>query len=84
MGRPFEQGDLLFVPVAPGAVDLGPQKAQTPAAGNAALQHRPVLEAVLDSGSMKKVHLLGGGVSDPYGQGIEAYRALTVLMEDSW
>ena len=32
-------------------------------------------EAVLDSGSMKKVHLLGGGVSDPYGQGIEAYRA---------
>ena len=24
---------------------------------------------------MKKVHLLGGGVSDPYGQGLEAYRA---------
>ena len=32
-------------------------------------------EAVLDSGSMKKAHLLGGGVSDPYGQGIEASRA---------
>ena len=38
-------------------------------------QHREIVEAVLDSGSMKKVHLLGGGVSDPYGQGIEAYRA---------
>ncbi|MBO1679817.1 low molecular weight phosphatase family protein [Bittarella massiliensis (ex Durand et al. 2017)] len=38
-------------------------------------QHREILEAVLDSGSMKKVHLLGGGVSDPYGQGIGAYRA---------
>lgn len=38
-------------------------------------QHREILEAVLDGGSMKKVHLLGGGVSDPYGQGLAAYRA---------